>query len=714
MSLENIAVSNEESLQDLRKTLLLSKGSFSLIYGRCNYEVLQGQIWELLREECPVNFEELMVPESAINIYTIISGRFHHNPPDALMVFGLESVLDLERLLAATNNVRDSFIGFSFPIVIWGSDGLFKQLRRSASDFNSFASAPIPFSLPDDELKALICSQVDAAVNDGENFEIKGGEIKALEGDLEGQELHGEVKACLDFLLGWDLAANNQIDAAVEKYRECLQFWRESNNLEKQGLVLLNLGWLWENKGEAFWKEAGDCLRESLAEFESANRGDLVGKYLGYLGEVLRKLKEWDELKVLAEKGLILHEGRDNKRLVAIDYGWLAEVALHGSNWREAEDFARKAWGISDPNLLVKERALFGFLLGRSLVGLKRVKGGISYLTIASDNLEAARENNLSEYDAKLHVEILKSLRDWQFKEKQYLEAFNNKLLQRKIETQYGWRAFVGAARLEPPATYFEAKTAGEKRDLVRQIEAFSGRKADLERLVERIKNPQHKLTVIHGQSGVGKSSILQGGLIPTLQLTFFEGRDYLPISVRVYKDWVRSLGQELVEVLNLDGVDFSSGWILSQLRENEHRQLLTILVFDQFEEFFFDNPDGESRGEFYGFLEECLRIPYLKVILSLREDYIYYLLEFSRRARLNIDKNYEDILYYLGNFDRDDAGGAINSLTKRSQFSLESDLVEVLVGDLARQFDGVRPIEFQVVGAQLEKIGRASCRERV
>jgi tetratricopeptide (TPR) repeat protein len=293
MSLENIAVYNEESLQDLRRTLLLSQGSFSLIYGRCNYDILQGQILALLREECPVNFEELIVPELATNLYTIISGRFHHNPPDALMVLGLESVLDLERLLAATNNVRDAFLNFSFPIVIWGSDGLFKQLRRSASDFNSFAGAPIPFSLPNEELKGLICSLVDGAVNDAENFQIKRVEIEALEGDLEGQELDGEIKACLDFLLGWDLAGNNRVDAAVEKYRECLLFWRESNSLEKQGLVLLNLGWVWEKKGEDYWEEAGEYLRESLAKFESANRGDLVAKYLGYFGEVLRKLNQW-------------------------------------------------------------------------------------------------------------------------------------------------------------------------------------------------------------------------------------------------------------------------------------------------------------------------------------------------------------------------------------------------------------------------------------
>ena len=651
-----------------------------------------------------MSFQELVLPESATNLYTMIR-NFSNNPPDALMVLGLESLLDLERLLAATNNVRDSFRSFSFPIVIWGSDSVFKQLRKVAADFNSFASAPIPFSLADEELERLIFRQIDGAVNDADNFQVKPGEIEALRRDLESREsvLDEEARAGFAFLLGWDLARNDRIDAAVEKYRECLQFWWQSENFEKQGLVLLNLGWLWQKQGEDSWQQARDYLQESLDSFEWANRGDLVAKYIGYLGEVFRRLNQWDELKVLAQKALSLHEGRGEMRQVARDYGWLAEVALQESEWREAGELAGKALAISEPEITVKERALFGFIFGKSQAGLRLMERAIISLVAASDNLETARQKNSAEYDAKLHVEILKKLRDWQSGEKQYLQAFRNKQLQRQIESQYGWRAFVGAARLQPPAIDLAGKTAEEKMELLGQIAAFSGRQADLERLVARIKNPKHKLTVIYGQSGVGKSSILQAGLIPALQLTYFEGRDYVPVAVRVYQDWARSLGQQLVGIFNIDSVNFSREWILSQLRENEHRDMLTVLMFDQFEEFFFDNPDAESRTKLYRFLEECLNIPYLKLILSLREDYIYYLLEFDRQAKLNIDKNYEDILYYLGNFSREEAKEAIVSLTERSQITLESDLVEVLVEDLARQFDGVRPIEFQVVGMQLE-----------
>ncbi|MEQ9669843.1 MAG: hypothetical protein RLO19_16035 [Coleofasciculus sp. G2-EDA-02] len=59
------------------------------------------------------------------------------------------------------------------------------------------------------------------------------------------------------------------------------------------------------------------------------------------------------------------------------------------------------------------------------------------------------------------------------------------------------------------------------------------------------------------------------------------------------------------------------------------------MLIFDQFEEFFFDHKDTASKREFYEFLRECVEIPYVKVILSLREDYISYLLELNRTTPL-------------------------------------------------------------------------------
>ncbi|MEW6499013.1 MAG: WD40 repeat domain-containing protein, partial [Cyanobacteriota bacterium] len=149
-----------------------------------------------------------------------------------------------------------------------------------------------------------------------------------------------------------------------------------------------------------------------------------------------------------------------------------------------------------------------------------------------------------------------------------------------------------------------------------------------------------------------------------------------------------------------------STAAIIEQLRKNADCNLLTVLIFDQFEEFFFVYREQTKRLDFYNFLQACLDIPYVKIILALREDYLHYLLECNRiyqMAAVNnniLDKN---ILYYLGDFSTTEAKLVIENLTKRSQFYLEPALIEELVKDLAGELKAVRPIELQIVGAQLQ-----------
>ncbi|HBL12077.1 MAG TPA: hypothetical protein DD379_11835, partial [Cyanobacteria bacterium UBA11162] len=70
---------------------------------------------------------------------------------------------------------------------------------------------------------------------------------------------------------------------------------------------------------------------------------------------------------------------------------------------------------------------------------------------------------------------------------------------------------------------------------------------------------------------------------------------------------------------------------ILEQLRENADHNLLTVLIFDQFEEFFLAHATQLNRRLFYEFLRDCLNLSFVKVIISIREDYLHYLLEVEK-----------------------------------------------------------------------------------
>ncbi|MEH2451209.1 nSTAND1 domain-containing NTPase [Nostoc sp.] len=146
--------------------------------------------------------------------------------------------------------------------------------------------------------------------------------------------------------------------------------------------------------------------------------------------------------------------------------------------------------------------------------------------------------------------------------------------------------------------------------------------------------------------------------------------------------------------------------YLISRLKENEQRNLRTVLIFDQFEEFFFVYTEPAQRKQFFEFLGECLNVLSVKVILSLRVDYIHYLLECNDLSSLKIIGNdilSNNVLYKLGNFSPADVKSIIQRLTENTSFRLEDALVEQLVQDLAGELGEVRPIELQVVGAQLQ-----------
>lgn len=141
---------------------------------------------------------------------------------------------------------------------------------------------------------------------------------------------------------------------------------------------------------------------------------------------------------------------------------------------------------------------------------------------------------------------------------------------------------------------------------------------------------------------------------------------------------------------------------IRAQLKNNDQNYQFTVLIFDQFEEFFFVVTDAAERQRFFELISECLKQAYVKVVFSLREDYIYLILQGTRRldfSTINNDVLDKEILYYIGNFGRDAAKEVMQNLTHNSQFKLEDELIKQLVEDLAKLGE-VRPIEMQIVGA--------------
>mgnify|MGYP005839066161 CR=1 FL=1 len=751
---EDVAATNDRSLKALVRAITLSQGQFRLILARCNYGALRERIVQRLRELSPVEIRELVLPESIESLHTAIQAELGDEIPKALMVFGLESVSNLRAVLTSSNYIREEFSkNFPFPLVLWINDEVLQTLLRVAPDLESWATS-VEFAIATDELVEFLKQEADSLFsqvleagadqfvdNAALNLGMGAGKRFELESALNELQSRGchepALEASQQFILGRDAYANNQMERAQELYKQSLAFWQQNQDLERQACLLFHLGLWWRRYAvlhRAEYKsacgQARDYYQQCLEVLQQANRPDLAAKFINSLAEALQQLEQWDELETVAHEAIKLHDIYPRKNFLrrARAYGFLSEVALAQERWGQAQAWAEAALdqlskSVDDSQKQDTDmdwaqqlyRRLYRLLLAQA-------QRRLDQRSEALHNLEKAKDKYQHKYHPQIYLRILEALRSLYFEQGRYLEAFQIKQEKRSIEQQYGFRAFIGAGRLQPQQQVINpalvsvdgSGTGSElsQGTIAPEIVA-SGRKQDVDCLIERMSRDDQRLMVIHGPSGVGKSSLLTAGLVPELhQKGLINSRNPLPIVIQYYKDWVRDLGTALKKALGevkdirlsaeLDSLEV----IVEQLRKNAERNLMTVLIFDQFEVFFFHLPSLERRRTFWQFLHECLdRLPYVKVILSLREDYLPYLLECDLVTTLEVTRN--DILnknfrYYLGNFSTEDTRKFIESLTQRS-FYLEPALIDKLVHDLSSDLGEVRPIELQLVGAQLQ-----------
>ncbi|MEH2249151.1 nSTAND1 domain-containing NTPase [Nostoc sp.] len=776
---------NQHTLQRLIRAIALSEGQFALILVRCNYGQLCEQMLEKIRSITKdINFREIVLNPSTTSLHnTIISELSLDNPavltdslPSAVMIFGIESIIDLENLLTVLNQARDIYAAtFPFPVVLWLQDEVASLLSRLAPDFKSWAATTIKFEMAKADLIALIHQEAESLFakvleagaetflsNASLNLDPKSQhrhEIESARNDLlrlYGVQLTPGLEASLEFVLGRDKYANDQINGALANYQRSLALWQqetkrvaelESNSslpvssphpippssLLKQAIVLFHLGlcyhrmadlYLYHNTS-SYCEHALLWFKQCLQLLEQVQREDLVAKFILPACEMLQRLQAWDDLKELAQKSLNLHKTYGTPGQVAQNYGFLANVAASESNWVLAHELANTALSISEEATEISLRDALRTRRQESwyLLLLARTQRHLGESEEAVNNLEWARVVCELQHQPSLYLEILEELRSLYFFERHdYTEAFKLKQEKIQIEHQYGFRAFIGASQLQPQRPRINPVLEPHKipfipEEIALEISA-SGRQQDVNRLIERITRADHKLTVIYGPSGVGKSSILKAGLVPALKGKSIGERIPIPIVLSVYTDWMTILISSINQALAHTGIsvnlDSTPTILLEKIRLASERNCTIIIILDQFEEFFFVSNPPKQRREFYKFFSECLNILFLKIILSLREDYLHHLLEFERFSQKNstglydlgvINKNIldKDIRYYLGKFSSQDAKAIIHSLTQRSHYELSDELINQLVQDLTVELDEVHPIELQIVGAQLQ-----------
>jgi hypothetical protein len=222
----------------------------------------------------------------------------------------------------------------------------------------------------------------------------------------------------------------------------------------------------------------------------------------------------------------------------------------------------------------------------------------------------------------------------------------------------------------------------------------FYGRRQEIFTLSALIH--AHRLTLLYGASGVGKTSLLLAGVLPRLEQA---DPPYATIYTRALDDPIlairRAVRRRLPDMTLPDDVP------LIDLLDAAMRVLghPLVLALDQYEELFIRH-SIEARAAFadeLGKLCEARDLP-VKVVLSLREDWLAAINEFERRVP-EIFHNRMRVLPLA----RTQAREAIVAPVERLGVRYEPELVGRLLDNLAGEEGAtILPPQLQLVGSAL------------
>jgi WD40 repeat protein len=160
----------------------------------------------------------------------------------------------------------------------------------------------------------------------------------------------------------------------------------------------------------------------------------------------------------------------------------------------------------------------------------------------------------------------------------------------------------------------------------------FFGREHEADELVSLIT--AHPVVLLYSQSGAGKTSLLNAGLIPLLETLEFkvvgparvrgqipEGFDYKRANPYLYNAL-----HTINEDSRVSKESTLNDYLQATLPTDSKGQLLqsSVVVFDQFEELFTLNPElWQHRADLFTQIGEALTDSNLRVLFVMREDFI-------------------------------------------------------------------------------------------
>ncbi|NET35562.1 MAG: tetratricopeptide repeat protein [Cyanothece sp. SIO1E1] len=279
--------------------------------------------------------------------------------------------------------------------------------------------------------------------------------------------------------------------------------------------------------------------------------------------------------------------------------------------------------------------------------------------------------------------------------------------------------ALVIAVRALPKVTPATAEDLTESK-AIKGLRPFSTADADiygrlqrqrsLRECIDSITSRSFRFGILHGESGCGKTSFLQAGVVPRLS---DQEAAIKPIYIR-FSDQapLLTIAKALSEQLEVppdwlvpeDRHQGSFVRLLNQSLEATEQPL--VLLFDQFEQFFVHQKRQEDRAPFVTALAEWYRaqeaLP-VKVIVSIRSDLMYQLDELHRALSYALGPQE---IFRLENFTPKEATRILEVIAETENLSFDRRFItELAEQELGNRDDGrISPVDLQILAWMIER----------
>ena len=234
-------------------------------------------------------------------------------------------------------------------------------------------------------------------------------------------------------------------------------------------------------------------------------------------------------------------------------------------------------------------------------------------------------------------------------------------------------------------------------REIFKQLQ----RNRALQDCLAEINRDNFRFGILFGESGCGKTSFIQAGLISQLSQPDSKVQGiYVRFSDR---DPIATIRQAFVEKLPLFPEDVSQVDFLTLLSLGvEAASKPLVLIFDQFEQFFVHFKRKEDRQFFVKALADWYshpEPPKVKILVSIRKDFFAYLMELQKAFGDSYSLSPMEVIE-LEKFSPEEATNVMEVIAKTESLEFDRHFIqEVAEQELASREDSlISPVDLQVL----------------